>query len=151
LALSQVCPRDPGLLQPWIPGTRPGTSPGIPSKAVTRVHLGDPVSHSLTWASMPMPKDRLETTTRSLQHCGCPVQYMSFELWWWGGSGLSPVGSRFHSLVLSTPPDRMERTMASEHPLGRMTLQKLPFHEDVLYVLFAFIIRDKTREGLLNT
>jgi len=32
LVLSQVCPRDPGLLQPWIPGTRPGTSPGIPSK-----------------------------------------------------------------------------------------------------------------------
>jgi hypothetical protein len=33
LALSQVCPRDPGLFQPWIPGTSPGTSPGIPSKS----------------------------------------------------------------------------------------------------------------------
>jgi hypothetical protein len=32
LALSQVFPRDPGLLQPWIPGTRAGTTPGIPSK-----------------------------------------------------------------------------------------------------------------------
>jgi hypothetical protein len=32
LAWSQVFPRDPGLLQPWIPGTRPGTTPGIPSK-----------------------------------------------------------------------------------------------------------------------
>ena len=32
LAWSQVFPRDPGLLQPWNPGTRPGTTPGIPSK-----------------------------------------------------------------------------------------------------------------------
>ncbi len=32
LTLSQVCPRDPGLFQPWIPGTSPGTSPGIPSE-----------------------------------------------------------------------------------------------------------------------
>jgi hypothetical protein len=32
LAWSQVFPRDPGLLQPWIPGIRPGTTPGIPSK-----------------------------------------------------------------------------------------------------------------------
>jgi hypothetical protein len=29
---SQVFPRDPGFLQPWIPGTRSGTTPGIPSK-----------------------------------------------------------------------------------------------------------------------
>ena len=35
LAWSQVFPRDPGLLQPWIPGTRPGTTPGIPSKLPT--------------------------------------------------------------------------------------------------------------------
>ena len=33
LARSQVFPRDPGLLPPWNPGTRPGTTPGIPSKA----------------------------------------------------------------------------------------------------------------------
>ena len=39
LAQSQVCPRDPGLLQPWIPGTRPGTSPGIPSKLITPTPL----------------------------------------------------------------------------------------------------------------
>jgi hypothetical protein len=32
LAWSQVFPRDPGLLQSWIPGTRSGTTPGIPSK-----------------------------------------------------------------------------------------------------------------------
>jgi hypothetical protein len=32
LAWSQVFPRDPGLLQSWIPGTRPGTTPGIPDK-----------------------------------------------------------------------------------------------------------------------
>ena len=32
LAWSQVFPRDPGFWQPWIPGTRPGTTPGIPSK-----------------------------------------------------------------------------------------------------------------------
>jgi hypothetical protein len=25
-------PRDPGLFHPWIPGTSPGTTPGIPSK-----------------------------------------------------------------------------------------------------------------------
>ena len=35
LAWSQVFPRDPGILQPWIPGTRPGTTPGIPSKIYT--------------------------------------------------------------------------------------------------------------------
>jgi hypothetical protein len=40
LAQSQVCPRDPGLLQPWIPGTRPGTSPGIPSKDEWAVKQG---------------------------------------------------------------------------------------------------------------
>jgi hypothetical protein len=32
LAWSQVFPRDPGLLQTWIPGSRSGTTPGIPSK-----------------------------------------------------------------------------------------------------------------------
>jgi hypothetical protein len=32
LAWSQVFPRDSGLLQSWIPGTSPGTNPGIPSK-----------------------------------------------------------------------------------------------------------------------
>jgi hypothetical protein len=32
LAWSQVFPRDPGFLQPWILGTRSGTTPGIPSK-----------------------------------------------------------------------------------------------------------------------
>jgi hypothetical protein len=32
LAWSQVFSRDPGLLQSWIPGTRSGTTPGIPSK-----------------------------------------------------------------------------------------------------------------------
>ncbi len=31
LAWSQVFPRDPGVLKPWIPGTSPGTTPGIPS------------------------------------------------------------------------------------------------------------------------
>ncbi len=35
LAWSQGFPRDPGLLQTsgWIPGTSPGTTPGIPSKS----------------------------------------------------------------------------------------------------------------------
>jgi hypothetical protein len=33
LAWSQVFPRDPGLLHPWIPGTSPGTTPEIPSKS----------------------------------------------------------------------------------------------------------------------
>ena len=37
LARSQVFPRDPGLLPPWNPGTRPGTTPGIPSKHRTAV------------------------------------------------------------------------------------------------------------------
>jgi hypothetical protein len=39
LAWSQVFPRDRGLLQPWNPGTRPGTTPGIPSKELTTVML----------------------------------------------------------------------------------------------------------------
>jgi hypothetical protein len=43
LAWSQVCPRDPGLLQTWIPGTRPGTTPGIPSKC----QWGDVVYYSM--------------------------------------------------------------------------------------------------------
>jgi hypothetical protein len=38
LAWSQVFPRDPGFLQPWIPGTRPGTTPGIPSKLRASQH-----------------------------------------------------------------------------------------------------------------
>ena len=32
LAWSQVCPRDPGILQPWMSGTRTGTNPGFTSK-----------------------------------------------------------------------------------------------------------------------
>ena len=40
LAWSQVFPRDPGLLQPWNPGTRAGTTPGIPSKIVMSVAWG---------------------------------------------------------------------------------------------------------------
>ncbi len=32
LSWSQVCLRNPGFFQPWIPGTSPGTSPGFPSK-----------------------------------------------------------------------------------------------------------------------
>jgi hypothetical protein len=39
LAWSQVFPRDPGFLQSWIPGTRPGTTPGIPSKLVVVYEL----------------------------------------------------------------------------------------------------------------
>jgi hypothetical protein len=32
LISQQGCARDPGHFQPWNPGTRPGTTPGIPSK-----------------------------------------------------------------------------------------------------------------------
>ncbi len=49
LAWSQVFPRDPGLLQPWIPGTRPGTTPGIPSKILSgsKARQGNPSPFSL--------------------------------------------------------------------------------------------------------
>ena len=39
LAWFQTWPRDPGLLQPWIPGTSPGTTPGIPSKLTIRLTI----------------------------------------------------------------------------------------------------------------
>ncbi len=34
LSSQQGCARAPGHFQPWNPGTRPGTTPGIPSKVV---------------------------------------------------------------------------------------------------------------------
>jgi hypothetical protein len=43
LAWSQVFPRDPGLLQPWIPGTRPGTNPGMPSKLLSSLYNYSPI------------------------------------------------------------------------------------------------------------
>ncbi len=43
LAWSQVCPRDPGILKSWIPGTSPVDSPGFTSKNMTS--RNDPVQN----------------------------------------------------------------------------------------------------------
>ncbi len=48
LTWSQVCPRDPGPLKPWIPGTRPGTIPGFASKVLP----GSGVEHLLPTTSI---------------------------------------------------------------------------------------------------
>ncbi len=37
LSSQQGCVRDPGHFQSWNPGTRPGTTPGIPSKCDVEV------------------------------------------------------------------------------------------------------------------
>ena len=135
LIWSQVCPRDPGFLQTWIPGTRPGTKSGFPSvnkrtsvKSQCRTVARNIVMRS-TWLKNHTDAHTLEIHEKSLRNC----------------KGCLPDHPKFTRTIVITTHNR--HYCAKQSTFSYPTLEQKEDHTDTFIHMFSLFMVDPLSKG----